>query len=150
MAGTMMITRAMKSMATGVALWFALAGTGCGYMDQDLDLSDESFAASLEGEAGSQTITLGAMSITGGCGVGGRGYGGGYRSHGVVVRRHGVGSITRVEQGAGTPRGALLAGGVGGGVEEEEGEIEQEERELTPAEVFALNHELVEATAAAR
>lgn len=61
-----------------------LCGAGCGYLDDDIALSDEEFAQSFQGAQGlgSQTITIeGGSFYVSGCGIGGRGYG-----HGDVAR----------------------------------------------------------------
>lgn len=92
----------------GIALCLTM-GSGCGYLDGDMALSDEAFAASLGEEAESRTISLEDMVLYGrihGCG-GGWGYRSGYRTPRVRV-----GQVTTIT-GEATLDGAHVSGGLG-------------------------------------
>ena len=95
----------------GIALCLTM-GSGCGYLDEDMALSDEAFAASLGEEAESRTISLEDMVLYGrihGCGGGGWGYRSGYK----MPRVH-VGARSMVITGEATLDGVSVRSGAGG------------------------------------
>lgn len=84
----------LRTLTAPCCLLLALSATACGYLDDDLDLSDEEFADSFHaaGESDLQAGSLGLYGSGRGCGVGYASHTHhGHGSHGPVMRK-GTGS----------------------------------------------------------
>lgn len=121
-----------------------LSLSACGYLDEDMALSDEEFAASLDGGVRSQHLYLGEEVIR----IGGVGYGySSYSSSHGSYGHHWGRRAYRASASVGSVDGASGEGvtlGYSGGVIRAEEEERGEERELGVEDAFLLNHALVE------
>lgn len=123
----------------------ALSLSACGYLDEDMALSDEEFAASLDGDVHIQHLSLGEEIIR----VGGVGFGYGTYSSSHGPYGHHWGRRVQAERSptnttSGSRSDGFALGNYGWVVPTEEDEERRASRELGVEEAFLFNHALVE------